>query len=289
MVLPYTAVTLDFFCGLHACEIKELQWKHISWEDRRFSVRRSKAPAGWRDPSLNDTCLEALRQLHGRADRLALLNVSTSCSRGMASTGVSIPRRAMTSWGTAWRSLRKAADLPHVRFQDGRHTAVTRLAEEGVPDCVIRAQFGRVSPAMTAVYSHVRRMALDEAAKALAPEATAAVPPPLPEPPTTADADQGVMSHVTSQQRPRRSNVINLRKEVVRPARLELATSWFVAVNTFVDPVQLTNQTDPKVGRHLDPILDPKQDPLGIGRSFALAPEGAPALGQRDPVPTACV
>ena len=66
------------------------------------------------------------------------------------------PTRPMTSWRSAWRSLRKAAGLPHVRFHDGRHTALTRLAEKGVADWVIRAQFGHVSPAMMAVYSHVR-------------------------------------------------------------------------------------------------------------------------------------
>jgi hypothetical protein len=45
-----------------------------------------------------------------------------------------------------------------------------RLAEKGIPDRVIRAQFGHVSSAMMAVYSHVRRKALDEAAEALEPE-----------------------------------------------------------------------------------------------------------------------
>jgi hypothetical protein len=44
---------------------------------------------------------------------------------------------------------------------------------------------------------------------------------------------------------------------MVRPARLERATSWFVAVNTFVDPAQLTSQGGRLSGRHLDPILDP--------------------------------
>jgi integrase len=86
--------------------------------------------------------------------------------------------------------------MSHVRFHDGRHTALTRLAEKGVPDGVIRAQFGHVSPAMMAVYSHVRRKALDEAAKALEPDAVAL--PPAPEPATeNAIADSGVMSHVT--------------------------------------------------------------------------------------------
>jgi integrase len=68
----YVAATLDFFCGLRACEIKSRQWKHVSLEERRLSVRRSKTAAGWRDPSLNATCLEALCELHSRAERLGL-------------------------------------------------------------------------------------------------------------------------------------------------------------------------------------------------------------------------
>jgi integrase len=62
----YVAATLDFFCGLRGCEIKGLQWKHVSWDHRRLSIRRSKTPAGWRDPSLNDTCLDVLRELNQR-------------------------------------------------------------------------------------------------------------------------------------------------------------------------------------------------------------------------------
>lgn len=106
----------------------------------------------------------------------------------------------------AVRRMRAAAGLSHIRFHDGRHTALTRLAEKGVPDWVIRAQFGHVSPSMMAVYSHVRRKALDEAAKALEPDAVAL--PPAPEP-VVEDAmeDSGVMSHVTSQPASIRRNV----------------------------------------------------------------------------------
>lgn len=66
----YVAATLDFFCGLRACEIQKLLWMHVSWAERRISVRRSKTPAGWRDPSLNETCLDALGELHRRAEQL---------------------------------------------------------------------------------------------------------------------------------------------------------------------------------------------------------------------------
>ena len=75
----------------------------------------------------------------------------------------------MTSWRSAWRSLRSAAGMSDVRFHDGRHTALTQLAEAGQPDWVIQAQIGHVSPAMMKTYSHIRRQALDEAAAVLEP------------------------------------------------------------------------------------------------------------------------
>ena len=61
----------------------------------------------------------------------------------------------------------KSAGLAHVRFHDGRHTALTRLAEKGQPDWVIQAQMGHVSPAMMRTYSHIRRKALVDAAAAV--------------------------------------------------------------------------------------------------------------------------
>jgi integrase len=52
----------------------------------------------------------------------------------------------MTSWRTAWRSILKAAGLSGVRFHDGRHSAITTLAEKGLADWVIQAQVGHVDP-----------------------------------------------------------------------------------------------------------------------------------------------
>jgi integrase len=63
------------------------------------------------------------------------------------------PTRGMTSWRSAWRSIRKAAGLTEVRFHDGRHTAITTLGEKGLPDWVIQAQVGHVSPQMMKTYS----------------------------------------------------------------------------------------------------------------------------------------
>jgi hypothetical protein len=63
--------------------------------------------------------------------------------------------------------MRKAAGLTHVRFHDGRHTAITTLAEKGLPDWVIQPQVGHVAPEMMKTYSHIRREALTQAAAAL--------------------------------------------------------------------------------------------------------------------------
>lgn len=89
-IFAYVAATLDFFCGLRACEIKALQWKHISFEERRLSVRRSKTPVGWRDPSLNEACLEALSELHARAAKVGFTDPEHSFSCGTAATRNSI-------------------------------------------------------------------------------------------------------------------------------------------------------------------------------------------------------
>lgn len=75
----------------------------------------------------------------------------------------------MTSWRTAWRSIRAKAGMPDIRFHDGRHTAITTLAEKGLPDWVIQAQVGHVDPQMMKTYGHIRLKALDEAAAALEP------------------------------------------------------------------------------------------------------------------------
>jgi hypothetical protein len=88
------------------------------------------------------------------------------------------PTKAMTSWRSAWRSIRKAAGLQGVRFHDGRHTAITTLAEKGLPDWVIQAQVGHVAPEMMKTYSHIRRQALNQAAAALEPTATTTPAPP---------------------------------------------------------------------------------------------------------------
>ena len=168
-IFAYVATALSFYCGMRACEIRGLQWKHVDFERARIQIRRSKTPAGWRDPSLNAACLYAIRELWSRADRLGFAEPDHFVFAWQGRAHEPDPTRPMESWRSAWRSLRAAAGLSHVRFHDGRHTALTRLCEAGQPDWVIQAQMGHVSPSMMKTYSHIRRKALDEAAKSLEP------------------------------------------------------------------------------------------------------------------------
>jgi integrase len=182
----YVATTLSFYCALRACEIKALRWRDVHWEQTLLEIRRSKTPAGWRSPTLNATCLQVLRSLYDRAMPLGFTRPDHFVFPWHGRSKRIDPTRAMTSWRSAWRSIRKAAGLTEVRFHDGRHTAITTLGEKGLPDWVIQAQVGHVSPQMMKTYSHIRREALNQAAAALEPSGSA---PITPTPPAQSDAE----------------------------------------------------------------------------------------------------
>jgi integrase len=75
------------------------------------------------------------------------------------------PTTPQKSWRSAWRSLRKEAGIPALRFHDLPHHAITELAESQASEATIMAISGRVSRQMLEHYSHVRldlkRKALD--------------------------------------------------------------------------------------------------------------------------------
>ena len=77
------------------------------------------------------------------------------------------PSKPQKSWRSAWRSLRKVAGLPKLRFHDLRHQAITELAEGQASDQVIRDIAGHVSNRMLEHYSHIRLQAKRTALDAL--------------------------------------------------------------------------------------------------------------------------
>ena len=102
-----------------------------------------------------------------------------------------------------------------MRFHDGRHTAITTLAEKGLPDWVIQAQVGHVAPEMMKTYSHTRREALNQAAAALEPSKPLATEPQ--QPVATAVQKKRVMSQPTSQKRVSQGRLLGFPKKIGSP------------------------------------------------------------------------
>lgn len=69
--------------------------------------------------------------------------------------------RPMSVWGLRkhWEEVRTAAGLPWLRIYDLRHTAITRMAEAGVPIQVIMSFAGHISPRMQQHYTAISMQA----------------------------------------------------------------------------------------------------------------------------------
>jgi len=160
------------------CELKGLRLRDVDLLGRVVKVRRdaTKTDAGRREIPLNDTALWALGRL---VDRARLLGASEpdhflfpafqyqrKKDSMAAGTGYD-PTQPMKTWRTAWRSLKRAAGLPSLRFHDLRHTCITKLAEAGVPDHVLRSISGHISPEMVKHYVHIRSKAKEAAVAAI--------------------------------------------------------------------------------------------------------------------------
>lgn len=100
---------------------------------------------------------------------------------------------ASADW-SAWKAFLKAADVPHVRLHDARHTAATLLLLMGVDGRVVMEMMGWSATSMLKRYQHVLDVMKVDAAKkmgaALWPAEVEAGPEP--EPPLAAVA--GVLS-----------------------------------------------------------------------------------------------
>jgi hypothetical protein len=100
-----------------------------------------KTPPAWRSPTLNATCLNVLTELRAVAAELGFAEPRIPCSR--RTVGTSGITRPMTSWRTAGSP---SAGVSHVRFHDGQHTAITTLAEKGLPDWMLQPKSGMSRP-----------------------------------------------------------------------------------------------------------------------------------------------
>jgi len=160
------SMTLALNTTMRASEVKGLCWREINFLERTVAVRHSKTDAGRRVIPLNTEAWAAVMELYRRAQQVGGAKpdhfVFPACENGKID-----PTRPQKSWRSAWRSLRKAAGLQHLRFHDLRHHAITELAESQASDQTVMAIAGHVSRQMLEHYSHVRLEAKRRAVEAL--------------------------------------------------------------------------------------------------------------------------
>jgi integrase len=147
-------------------EVKHLRRRDVDLFQKLVTVRRSKNEFSHRVIPLNAPALKALGHMIERADALGFTSPDHylwfACQWNKLD-----PTQPTRQWDTAWRALRKKADLPGLRFHDLRRTFITEMMEHGVPDRVLKSLVGHVTERMLEHYSHIRMAAKREAVDAL--------------------------------------------------------------------------------------------------------------------------
>jgi integrase len=167
-LVAYCAELLAANCGIRGGEIKQLRMGMVDIKNRQIRIPRkiTKTNAGARLIELNQAALAAATRLYRRAQLLgsssadhyflpADLSRHTHKNDPLKGKRGFDPTHHQASWNTAWRSLRKAAGFPQLRFHNLRHTFITLMAENGTPLAVTQAMVGHMGELITRRYTHI--------------------------------------------------------------------------------------------------------------------------------------
>jgi integrase len=163
-------IRIGLTSAMRAGEIRTLQVGRVNFADRTLTVGRAKSKRGTGRviPMNGDLCgllagqIAWLEEKFGRVQPGWYLFPTYGDARRPND-----PMRPVTTIKSAWEGVRTAAKV-NCRFHDLRHTAITKLAEQGVPDSTMKALAGHVHEKMLERYSHIRMAAKREAVEALA-------------------------------------------------------------------------------------------------------------------------
>jgi site-specific recombinase XerD len=152
----YPALMLALNAGMRDAEIRGLQWDRVNLIRAFLTVGDSKTEAGTgRTIPLNSALLEAMKA-HAKWYTSKFKTIEPEWFVfPYGKPYPQDPERPIVSLKTAWRTVRKAADVTG-RWHDNRHTLITDLAESGAGDETIRDIAGHVSRQMLKHYSHIR-------------------------------------------------------------------------------------------------------------------------------------
>jgi integrase len=144
-------------------EMRGLHLSDIDLNRRLLSIRREHAKNRHRVRTIpmNDQAIWAASRLIERAMTIGAGSPDHCLFPFRCSPGEWDPERPMSSSGMkkGWEIVRRAAGLPWLRIHDLRHTAITRMAEAGVPIPVIMGVSGHMSVQMHNHYTAVSLVA----------------------------------------------------------------------------------------------------------------------------------
>ncbi len=161
----YTVTVVGLNTGLRHSEVRMLRWRNVDLSRRVLVVGESKTEAGSGRPvPLTQPAWAALDFWASRfPNRKPEHFVFPACETGKIN-----PDRPIMNWRTAWRRATDRAKLAGLRFHDCRHTAATKLLEQGTPFAVVAQILGwsaSTAVRMAKRYGHIRpevqRLALE--------------------------------------------------------------------------------------------------------------------------------
>lgn len=155
---------LAFDTCMSTDEIRGLRLGDINLFQRVITVKRKTAKNKERARTIElvgGDVLWALEWLIGRAKELGAVEFSHYLFPWRVRVGLFDPSKSMSESGIkkSWNDVRDASGLKWFRQYDCRHTAITRLAESGVPTDVIMSRAGHVSEKMRRHYTHISQSA----------------------------------------------------------------------------------------------------------------------------------
>ena len=163
------AIVVSLHTGLRNQELRLLRWRQVDLVDGNVTVGDSKTKSGrGRLVPLSATAVAVLRDWRSQFPHASPAHCVFPSERvGLRGEqghlhGASIaydtdPMKPMGSWKVAWNVVRRLAGVD-CRWHDMRHTACTRLLENGVPFAVVGAIMGwsaSTTIAMAKRYGHI--------------------------------------------------------------------------------------------------------------------------------------
>jgi integrase len=163
-----TIIRIALLTAMRSGEIARLKWDRIDLAKRLITVGKAKSRKGTnRQIPMNDDLFALLSMHHDWFVQKFGEPKPEHFLFPFGKPQPTDPTRCTTSSKTVWGSIRKAAQVS-CRLHDLRHTALTKMAEAGVPESTMLALAGHMSRAMLERYSHIRMAAKREAVVALA-------------------------------------------------------------------------------------------------------------------------